>query len=91
MQIHRGESLDGAASCYCSEKLIQHGDTTRGDDWYSGASETLRFEHLCRIVGDAGGFAINDFGGWYRGFVRFARQMPQAFFVSWGCRVSLDD
>ena len=33
MQIHGGESLDAAASCYCSEKLIQHGDTTRGDDW----------------------------------------------------------
>ena len=64
MHVRYGELLEGVASYY-SEKLAQHGETPQGVDWNSEASQSLRFEQLCKIVGDADGFSINDLGCGY--------------------------
>jgi SAM-dependent methyltransferase len=54
---------------YYAEKLEQHGPTPPGVDWNGDRSQTLRFEQLLEIVGEAGDFSINDYGCGYGALV----------------------
>jgi len=61
----RGTDLLNAVADYYSAKLAQHGPTARGADWNGEEGQIRRFELLCRIVGPADRFSINDLGCGY--------------------------
>ncbi|MDH6591654.1 SAM-dependent methyltransferase [Variovorax sp. TBS-050B] len=52
-------------SSYYETKLAAHGETARGVDWNGEASQSLRFEQLCKIIAEPEGFSINDLGCGY--------------------------
>lgn len=49
---------------YYSAKLAEHGETPLGVDWNGVASQTLRFEQLCKVI-DGSSFSLNDLGCGY--------------------------
>jgi len=50
---------------YYSDKIIQHGATSKGVDWNSTDSQHLRFQQLCKILPSDSKFKILDFGCGY--------------------------
>jgi len=50
---------------YYSEKIVNHGATSKGVDWNSTESQYLRFEQLCKVITINSNFSICDFGCGY--------------------------
>jgi SAM-dependent methyltransferase len=73
MQKTETDLLNEVASYY-SEKLAKHGKTPRGVDWNDEASQTLRFEQLCKVI-ETGTekFTLNDLGCGYGALFEFLR------------------
>ena len=44
---------------YYTQKLAEHGTTSRGVDWNSAESQVLRFEQLARIIRNWGFFSCS--------------------------------
>jgi SAM-dependent methyltransferase len=63
-----------ASASYYSARVREHGPTPEGADWNSAASQTLRFEHLLRIVDRSKPFAILDYGCGYGAMLDYLRQ-----------------
>ncbi|NMN73799.1 class I SAM-dependent methyltransferase [Rhizobium sp. 57MFTsu3.2] len=70
MQNDKGDLLAEVAGYY-SDKLAQHGQTPRGVDWNGEESQRLRFEQLCKVIGDVKGFSLNDLGCGYGSLYEF--------------------
>lgn len=86
MQAPKTEILDDVAGYY-SKKLAEHGQTPQGVDWNGPASQVLRFEQLCRIIGHAEKYSLNDLGCGYGALCeyleeRFAGGMYNGFDIS---------
>ncbi len=64
MQNKKTDLLSEVAEYY-SAKHAEHGQTPQGVDWNSEASQTLRFEYLCKIIDTSNQFSINDLGCGY--------------------------
>ena len=47
---------------YYTEKIKEHGQTSKGVDWNSVESQELRFQQLISIIRKPGSFSVNDFG-----------------------------
>jgi len=60
---------------YYSGKLAEHGANARGVDWNGEASQTLRFQQLCKVTESkgSGGFSINDLGCGYGALYQYLR------------------
>jgi SAM-dependent methyltransferase len=54
-----------AVKAYFARCIVEHGDSPRGVDWNSVASQELRFEQLLRVVKGAAPFSILDYGSGY--------------------------
>ena len=65
--MNKQEVLKAVAGYY-STKLAEHGQSARGVDWNGEESQTLRFEQLSKVVGQADGFSVNDLGCGYGGY-----------------------
>lgn len=65
MHNNKTELLYEVATYY-ARKLAEHGDTPQGVDWNGEASQTIRFEQLCKVI-HAGktSFSLNDLGCGY--------------------------
>jgi SAM-dependent methyltransferase len=50
---------------YYTSKLVEFGETPQGVDWNGEDSQILRFEQLCKIIGNINSFSINDLGCGY--------------------------
>lgn len=64
MQSEKAELLAEVAGYY-SEKLAQHGETAKGVDWNSEASQSLRFAQLSKIGEGTEEYSLNDLGCGY--------------------------
>jgi SAM-dependent methyltransferase len=63
-------SLVAAVERYYTAKLATHGPTPAGVDWNGTHGQTLRFEQLLAVLGEAGSEpSINDFGCGYGGLL----------------------
>jgi len=56
---------------YYTGKLRDFGPTPRGVDWNSEQSQQTRFEQLARVLPDASGFSVLDYGCGYGAFLDF--------------------
>lgn len=65
MHSERNDLITQVAAYY-ADKLATHGQTARGVDWNSEASQALRFQQLCRIITQQESrFSMADLGcGW---------------------------
>jgi SAM-dependent methyltransferase len=70
MQNNKTDLLTEVAEYYTS-KLAQHGETPQGVDWNGEESQTLRFEHLSKIISTSSPFSVNDLGCGYGAFYDF--------------------
>lgn len=59
------DSLLSPIADYYTDKLNTHGETPRGVDWNGEESQFLRFSQLCKIIGIASDFSVNDLGCGY--------------------------
>ena len=64
IETKNAELLSEVAGYY-GDKLTQHGETPSGVDWNGEASQVCRFEQLCKVIGAAKGFSVNDLGCGY--------------------------
>jgi cyclopropane fatty-acyl-phospholipid synthase-like methyltransferase len=64
---------------YYSDKLTEHGETPRGVDWNGEESQAQRFAQLCKIIGTAGKFSLNDLGCGYGALYDFVASAYEAF------------
>lgn len=64
---------------YYSAKLSQHGETPLGVDWNGEASQTIRFEQLCKLINPSANFTLNDLGCGYGAFYDFLEQRYESF------------
>jgi len=65
MQKNQNKML-GEVAAYYAGKLSEYGDTPRGVDWNSEASQRVRFDQLCRIIDPKlRVFSLNDLGCGY--------------------------
>lgn len=62
---HNNIDILTEVSKYYTSKLEMYGETPQGVDWNGEASQTLRFEQLCKIVSTTNQFSINDLGCGY--------------------------
>ena len=62
---HNNTDILTEVSKYYTSKLEMYGETAQGVDWNGEASQTLRFEQLCKIVSTTNQFSINDLGCGY--------------------------
>ncbi len=60
-----------SAAAHFSLVFNESGETARGVDWNSDASQLTRFEQLCRFIDAAVPFSINDIGCGYGALVDF--------------------
>jgi SAM-dependent methyltransferase len=71
------EALAGIRDLYTGN-LATHGLTSKSVGWKDEASQLLRFDRLARVIddadGDAGGFAVNDWGCGYGAMFRYLDQ-----------------
>lgn len=75
-----GEKLLLSVADYYSAKLAEHGETARGVDWNGEVSQMVRFEQLCRLIGEGSApFSINDLGCGYGALVAHLRSAYVAF------------
>lgn len=67
--------LDEIAEYY-SNKIKQHGETPQGVDWNGEASQTTRFEQLCKIITNSNTehFTLNDQGCGYGALFDFMKE-----------------
>jgi SAM-dependent methyltransferase len=54
-------AIEERVATYYTQKLLEHGETARGVDWKTEASQRLRFDQLLRLQID-GSASILDFG-----------------------------
>ena len=47
---------------YYAEKVQVHGATPQGVDWNGEASQHLRFQQLCRIMGSNTAYSVLEYG-----------------------------
>lgn len=64
-------SLLNEVADYYSAKLAEHGQSPRGVDWNGEESQMLRFDQLCRVIEEPGGFSINDLGCGYGAMLEY--------------------
>lgn len=81
MQNNKTDLLTEVAEYY-TIKLAEHGETPRGVDWNGEESQTLRFEHLCKIVDTSNQFSINDLGCGYGALYGFLANEYEGFSYS---------
>lgn len=81
MQNKKTELLTEVAEYYTA-KLAENGETPRGVDWNGEESQTLRFEHLCKIVDSSNQFSINDLGCGYGALYDFLANQYEEFSYS---------
>ncbi|CAD2249461.1 SAM-dependent methyltransferase [Xanthomonas arboricola pv. zantedeschiae] len=72
MQSGKAELLAEVAGYY-NEKLAQYGETAKGVDWNSEASQSLRFEQLSKISQGVEEYSLNDLGCGYGALYEFLR------------------
>ena len=72
----------GKVAAYYAARLQEHGETARGVDWNSEASQTLRFEKLLEVCRGETVFSLLDYGCGYGALLDHLRS-------GWpGCRYS---
>jgi SAM-dependent methyltransferase len=54
-----------AVKAYFARCIVEHGESPRGVDWNSVASQELRFEQLLRVVDGTLPFSLLDYGSGY--------------------------
>lgn len=59
------DDLLSEIASYYTQKITDFGETAKGVDWNSTASQDLRFEQLCKIIAANDSFSINDLGCGY--------------------------
>lgn len=65
-----GSSILERVASYYDERVREHGETARGVDWNSAASQELRFAQLLKILPAAStGYSILDYGCGYGALV----------------------
>lgn len=73
MQSKKTDLLDEVATYY-AEKLAEAGCSPRGVDWNGEASQTIRFEQLCKIIdSERSAFSLNDLGCGYGALLDYLR------------------
>jgi len=72
---------------YYTSKLAEFGETPQGVDWNGEDSQILRFEQLCKIIGNVHSFSINDLGCGYGALFDFLSSRYQDLSY-WGNDVS---
>jgi len=72
MPSNRTDLLNEVAAYY-ADRLAEHGVTPRGVDWNGAASQILRFEQLCKVIGESRGCSLNDVGCGYGALLEFLR------------------
>ena len=69
-----GASFLGAVEAYYTARVKEHGETARGVDWASEASQTLRFAKLLEVCQGESGFSLLDFGCGYGALLDLLRE-----------------
>lgn len=88
MSNKKTELLNEVATYY-AEKLAEHGVTPRGVDWNSEASQTIRFEQLCKVFNlERSTFSLNDLGCGYGALLDYVRDKHPACRTYLGVDVS---
>lgn len=64
---------------YYSDKLAEHGPTSRGVDWNGEAGQILRFEQLAKVIDTPAGFSVHDLGCGYGAFFDYLSAREEAF------------
>ena len=82
MTVTANDSLLSDVATYYAEKLAEHGESPRGVDWNGKASQTLRFEQLCKIIDTSNHFSINDLGCGYGALNDFLSDQYNSFLYS---------
>lgn len=72
---------------YYTSKLAEFGETPQGVDWNGEDGQILRFEQLCKIIGNVHSFSINDLGCGYGALFDFLSSRYQDLSY-WGNDVS---
>ena len=72
---------------YYTSKLAEFGETPQGVDWNGEDSQILRFEQLCKIIGNINSFSINDLGCGYGALFDYLSSRYQDLSY-WGTDVS---
>ncbi|MBZ9601969.1 methyltransferase domain-containing protein [Phyllobacterium chamaecytisi] len=88
MQSDNSDLLAEVAEYY-SGKLAQYGQTPRGVDWNGEESQTVRFDQLCKVIGNSKSFSINDLGCGYGSLFEYLNKRYDKFNYS-GFDVSHD-
>lgn len=57
--------IERRVGAYYAERLREHGETPRGVDWNSQASQRVRFTQLLRVAEGRDAFSLNDWGCGY--------------------------
>jgi SAM-dependent methyltransferase len=82
---HSREDLLAEVASYYTDKLLTHGESPRGVDWNSEASQTLRFAQLCKIVDTSiinAPYSLNDLGCGYGALYEYLKiNQPTASYV----------
>jgi len=78
MQSQKADFLIEVGEYYTS-KLAQYGETPRGVDWNGEASQTARFEQLCKIIETSDPFSVTDLGCGYGALYDFLAHRFKSF------------
>lgn len=74
MKEKAGAPFLGAVEAYYTARVREHGETARGVDWASEASQTLRFAKLLEVCRGETGFSLLDFGCGYGALLDVLRE-----------------
>jgi SAM-dependent methyltransferase len=87
MMANNNTELLAEVAQYYTSKLAEFGETPQGVDWNGEDGQILRFEQLCKIIGNVHSFSINDLGCGYGALFDFLSSRYQDLSY-WGNDVS---
>ncbi|MBB4131438.1 class I SAM-dependent methyltransferase [Xanthomonas sp. 3075] len=90
MQSEKSELLAEVAGYY-NEKLAQHGETAKGVDWNSEASQSLRFTQLSKVSHDNQEYSLNDLGCGYGALYEFLRDQGRVDYAGFDVSTNMVD
>lgn len=68
------KSITTKVSEYYTQKITEHGASSRGVDWNGPESQFLRFKQLCRILPDNESCTLLDFGCGYGALLDYLKE-----------------
>lgn len=75
---------------YYSERVQEHGPTSKGVDWNGKASHFLRFDQLSKVIQEKTDFSILDYGCGYGSFIEYLNENKSIKYNYLGFDISED-